>query len=84
MTNHPRPPSRLARICMAASALALLLSSAPAFAYLGPGIAAGAVLLVIALVGSVVLALAALFWYPLKRLWRRRRHPTSTAEHSQQ
>lgn len=70
----PRAP-RPARLAGAAAALALLLGPAPALAYIGPGIAVGTLVLLAALAGSVVLALLALFWYPLKRLWRRLRRP---------
>jgi len=37
-------------------------------AYVGPGIGLGAIGLVLGIIGSILLALIATFWYPLKRL----------------
>lgn len=76
MTPDTRLPAALTRPGIALAALALALAPAPALAYIGPGIAVGTVVLVAAMIGSVVLALLALFWYPLKRLWRRLRRPS--------
>ena len=42
-----------------------------ALAYVGPGMGAGAVGVIVGLVASVGLALIALFWYPIKRAYRR-------------
>ncbi|MBI1248332.1 hypothetical protein GC197_10905 [bacterium] len=40
----------------------------PILGYLGPGLSAGAVAVVLGIVGSIFLALFAVVWYPLKRL----------------
>ena len=40
-------------------------------AYLGPGLGAGALLLVIGVVALVVLTLITFLWFPLKRLFRK-------------
>ncbi len=45
----------------------------PALAYIGPGISAGTVAVIIGLICSVLLALFAVVWYPLKRLLRQMR-----------
>lgn len=51
------------------AALALLLATPePAAAYLGPGLGLGAVGVLLGLVFSVILAVAAIVWYPAKRL----------------
>jgi len=50
------------------SALILLLGSQQALAYIGPGLGAGSVGVILGLVGSVLLALFAFFWYPIKRM----------------
>jgi hypothetical protein len=40
----------------------------PAAAYVGPGLGAGTLGVIIGLVGSILLALFAFFWYPIKRI----------------
>lgn len=62
-----------------AALMALLLGPTPALAYIGPGLAFGTLMLVAGFVSSVVLAVLALFWYPLKRLLRRGRTAKQTA-----
>ena len=46
---------------------ALILSSQQALAYIGPGMGAGTLGVLLGLIGSVLLALFAFFWYPIKR-----------------
>lgn len=58
----------------------LLLSSAPALAYVGPGLGAGALAVIFGLLASVLLAVVAVVWYPLKRLLRRRRAASAGVE----
>jgi hypothetical protein len=48
--------------------LLLCLIAPPAEAYVGPGLGAGTVAVVLGLLGSVFLALLAFIWYPFKRL----------------
>ena len=50
--------------------VALLATSSPAHAYLGPGLSLGAILIVVGVVFSVGLALYGLLWFPLKRRLR--------------
>lgn len=45
----------------------LLAFSTPALAYIGPGMGAGAIGVIVGLVGSIFLALFSIFYYPLKR-----------------
>ncbi len=46
----------------------LLLSTANiAQAYIGPGLGAGTLGVILGLLGSVILALFAFFWFPIKR-----------------
>jgi len=40
--------------------------------YVGPGLGVGTLALILGLLGSVVLALFAIFWYPFKRIFKRR------------
>lgn len=46
----------------------LALTPAPAWAYIGPGLGAGTVSVILGFVVSILLALFAILWYPLKRL----------------
>lgn len=48
-----------------------------AHAYIGPGVGAGAIMLTLAVVFGVLLLLFGLIWYPLKRLFARRREKKS-------
>ena len=47
--------------------VAALLSPSPAYAYIGPGLSVGAAVVVFIVLFSIILAIYALVWYPLKR-----------------
>ncbi len=51
----------------------LVLLPGQAFAYIGPGLGAGTLGVVFGLLGSILLALFAFFWYPIKRMIFRKR-----------
>lgn len=51
----------------------LLLAASPAHAYIGPGAGAGTIAVVLGVIASLFLALVAIVWYPLKRLYLRLR-----------
>ncbi|WP_099865276.1 hypothetical protein [Pararhizobium haloflavum] len=57
----------------ALAALIFLASALPAQAYIGPGLGAGAVAAVLGVVGSVLLGVFAVVYYPIKRALRKRR-----------
>ena len=62
-----------------------LAVSVPVFAYIGPGIGAGVVAIVVGFIASIFLAVFAVLWYPLKRLFgrrKKRRLVTEPAEES--
>lgn len=40
-------------------------------AYVGPGLGAGAIGVIIGIIGSIFIALFAIIWYPLKRLFKK-------------
>ena len=46
----------------------LLLAPQGAQAYVGPGLGAGTIAVVLGFIGSILLALFALLWYPFKRI----------------
>jgi hypothetical protein len=52
-------------------ACALLILPQAAHAYVGPGLGLGAIAVVIGVIGSVLLAVFALFWYPIKRMFKK-------------
>ena len=45
----------------------------PSYAYVGPGLGVGTIGVVLGIIGSIILALVAVFWFPLKRLFKRRK-----------
>lgn len=51
--------------------LAVVLIPSHAMAYVGPGLGAGTVGVVLGIVGSIFIALFAVLWYPFKRLLKR-------------
>ena len=53
-------------------ALAFLISSPSAEAYIGPGAGLTAIGTVVALLGGLLLAVVGFVWYPVKRLLKRR------------
>lgn len=57
------------------SAASLALMPMAAQAYIGPGLGAGAVAAVLGVLGSLVLMIIAIVYYPIKRLLKRG-HPT--------
>lgn len=66
----------IGRAVLAAASLAY---PAVSLAYVGPGLGVGALALLSGLLGSILLALLSIFWYPLKRLLQRLR-PKGTEE----
>ena len=57
--------------------VALLLALQPqiALAYIGPGVGAGAIGAVIAVIGAIFLAIFAVVWYPIKRMIKGKKKP---------
>ena len=57
------------------SVLAVSLIAYPmiGLAYVGPGLGAGALAVLLGIIGSIFLALFAVFWYPFKRILKRRK-----------
>lgn len=51
--------------------ITLVLYTAPVFAYIGPGLGAGTLGIIFGFLISIFLALFSVFWYPLKRLFRK-------------
>ena len=49
----------------------MVLSPDYAKAYVGPGLGAGTIGMILGVIGSIFIALFAFLWYPLKRLLRK-------------
>ena len=52
------------------SAILLLTYSSVASAYIGPGLGAGAVTVVLGIVSGLLMLIVGVVWYPLKKLFR--------------
>jgi hypothetical protein len=50
------------------AALLFAMKPAAAMAYIGPGVGAGAIAAVIGVIGSILLAIIAVVYYPIKRM----------------
>jgi O-antigen/teichoic acid export membrane protein len=53
----------------------LLCLNTEAAAYVGPGLGAGVLGVIVGLIVSVFVAVFAIFWYPIKRLFRKMSKP---------
>lgn len=57
--------------------LMMVLIPSMAFAYIGPGMGAGAIASVLGVIGSVFLVLFAILYYPIKRMIKKKRKSES-------
>jgi hypothetical protein len=48
--------------------------------YIGPGLGAGTIVVILAVVASIFFAFCAIVWYPLKRTFRRITHRSPASE----
>jgi hypothetical protein len=51
----------------------LLIISSPASAYIGPGMGGGVIAAVLGVVGTILLALFGILYYPIKRMLKNRK-----------
>lgn len=65
------PKTRPQPVLLSLALLAALAVPLPAFAYTGPGLGLGAVGVALGLVGSLLLGIVSIVWYPVKRMLRR-------------
>ena len=63
--------------------LLLLVINNSAYAYLGPGMGAGAIATIIGILGSILLVIVGIFYYPVKRAIKKRKQEKikNNAEH---
>ncbi|WP_299681660.1 hypothetical protein [uncultured Roseobacter sp.] len=62
------------------AALVTLALPHAAHAYVGPGLGLGAIAVILGIIGSILLAVFAVLWYPIKRMMKKRK---AAAEASQ-
>ncbi len=65
------------------AALMLAMQPGAAVAYIGPGVGLGAIGAVIGVIGSIILAIFAVVWYPIKRMMKARKKPAPAAKNAQ-
>jgi hypothetical protein len=63
----------IARITFFIGLLTILPNSA--YAYVGPGLGAGTLGVILGIIGSIFIALFAICWYPLKRILKKIKSP---------
>jgi|GEM_PF-842900 len=49
----------------------LVMNPVCAMAYIGPGLATGTIGVILGVVGSICIAVFAMLWYPIKRVWKK-------------
>jgi uncharacterized membrane protein YhiD involved in acid resistance len=64
--------------------LAGLLLAAPAHAYIGPGVGAGAIAVVLGVIGSIFIAIVAILWFPFKRMLKKRKASAAASTKAEQ
>lgn len=50
-----------------------IIIAGPAQAYIGPGAGAGAIAVVLGVLGAIAMAFFAILWYPIKRMMKKRK-----------
>lgn len=58
---------------------AAVLTPSMALAYIGPGVGAGAIAAVLGVLGSILLAIVAVLYYPIKRMMKGRKAKAAKA-----
>jgi preprotein translocase subunit SecD len=71
--------SRIAAVAVLGAVPGAIVFADAAHAYIGPGLGAGAIGTVIGILGSILVALFAVLYYPIKRMVKRRKAVGTTA-----
>ena len=53
--------------------LSFFIGIYPAHAYIGPGLGVGAIGAILGVIGSILVAIFAILWYPIKRMIKRKK-----------
>ena len=69
-------PNRLSILCI----LTVLIFPQIANAYVGPGLGAGTIGVILGIIGSIFIAIFAIVWYPLKRLLKKNKQKKPAAK----
>jgi len=56
--------------------LALVMLPMAAQAYVGPGVGAGTIAIVLGILSTIFMAFVGIIWYPIKRMMKRRKERT--------
>lgn len=67
------------KFVVGASSLVVMLSPAVALAYIGPGIGAGAIAVIVGVISAILLALGSILYFPIKRMIKRKKAQRSQA-----
>jgi membrane protein implicated in regulation of membrane protease activity len=62
--------------------IGLAVASLPAYAYIGPGMGAGAIAAALGLLGAIFLAIFGVLYYPIKRFLKKRKSDKQTNDNS--
>ncbi len=60
--------------------LLIIMVPGQADAYVGPGLGAGTIGVILGIIGSLFIALFAIIWYPLKRLFKKKKKQSQETE----
>lgn len=66
------------KLSVTALAVMMALAATPAHAYVGPGLGVGVIAVIFGIVGSILLAIVSVLWYPIKRMIGKK--PKSTVD----
>ncbi|WP_300064211.1 hypothetical protein [uncultured Roseobacter sp.] len=69
------------RFALLAALVTLALPHA-AHAYVGPGLGLGAIAVILGIIGSILLAVFAVLWYPIKRMMKKRKAAADASQPS--
>lgn len=72
-TERERSAFALSYVCRAVFFCMAVLSSAPVFAYIGPGAGLSIVGSIVAVLAAIVVAIFGFVWFPIRRLLKRRK-----------
>ena len=61
------------KLLATSTSVLLTFAAIDVHAYVGPGLGAGAIGMILGVIASIGLAVFAIFWYPIKRLLKKRR-----------
>ena len=73
MNARTMPIAKRSIVSRLLTAAVLLAPFQLAHAYVGPGLGLGTIMLILGFLGSILLAVFSIFWYPIKRMMKKRK-----------